>query len=1563
MGFFDWIKDRVGDVIKIGAATVSAPIRVGQDLLEKIPVVGKPIAEVTRAPVRAVEKLGEGSYWLYSKAVSRPLSTLVQAAGESGLGAFVTPGAAVSRAVGITSNLSKFKSGSEFQKALGVEPGRWDNLLRGSTWETSWDRAKHISPGQASVLAFNNMDAPTVRAQRIRAFVDHKGNIIADDGSGKMPMGAREDWVTVPEHKLDLDDPKDIKEYFSYGPQKFASGAADFAVNWYADPTVGVLKGAKAAAALKHVKAPKGQVAGFPIKDPKTGQAIEGKQIGPEDFQAAVDSRPVESMIKWTQGKNAAQIMELDSVKKSYNGPLLADALARAKDDASKKDLLRLSLGDASAMDALRVRDGDLAASLEYTRGRYSSISNNLASLTPNSPAWDIANSAIAKYQDDINRLERESGEISNQMALYRTVDDLHAGVVTRGAATARAAFKYADKNPKPFHHVIHNNFYSRPLRIVRSLGDKHPNGWVDLNATDSYREVQAWAQKIPGISREERQQWVSDYMAQSDKVSRANYLQAFEQRAVQKMAEKHGVDPTDAVDFYHEYSKARNKASGGAVAAGGRDQAFSAARYEKDGQLIRVDDFGDVGEGISIHPNLRTKLESSHPMMDLDFMDRAIKVHGKTFGTLRKGLYAGEDFATALGDAFNQSWKLGVLMRLGYPIRAISDPLLGQAARFGAVGLISSMTEGLGRMARNNMKFIPGEADKFHTEAYTKIIGDIDADLAWLKKSRPDDTARISYLEGEKVKMQEKMAAGSHLPSRTRAGDMPFQVHGATFPGAFQGTEGNLYRSLSSADAHNAQLFKDYTGTAHGAMRQGNWEILQAAKDPQAHLNAWHHDVMNQIGQDALARQIVEGKSKEEVVRWFSTKEGQLYKKDLPWAGGDPEDMFFRVRAEVDHYLPTHTPELRPMVLDGTLTPDDLRRMVPEGVRPDVHSQQLETSMGKGYVAYKMGDFADKFYKYMATLPSDILERHPLFNRLYKGHVTRLTDQLAAQDRKVLGSEINSIAHSARERALKDLKRYSFDVTHKSEIAHGLRFAFPFIAASQEQLTRWARITYDAPQTIGRFGQTITTPERLGMVTDLNGNEVSPLGYAIDPATGEKRLVPESERRITFQLPGPLKGLSGGGDFIIPKKSPNIILQGDPWFNPGAGPLVQMPLNEIAKEKPDLAKMLKDTGMLPLGTREDSLSLALPNVIQKWQGSDEGSDAFQRQLATVMQAETYKYNIGERATPPTWKEVTGKAQNYFAFRASMAFLMPFSVDKKDPYQFYRDQFKNMQAQDPMNADMAFYMRYGADLFVFAGKMSKSPIGGGAPTQERAAAFKRYQGIIGNLDPDFQELGSLIIGPEGKGPFSPEAYTYELNTLIGSGSDQHLREKMTAREIMEDNKRRQGWVVYNDWMHYIESGAFRGGTTNLPSDTAAAKKQIVNMLANPESSYYNENWAADYKTLDLGKYDRLMPHLESISKEPSLQHRGDIQVLNAYVEGRKQFVSILQQRSTEPVYTKTGRISKRKASASMTSKANADIRQAWEEYVTQLVESNTDFGDLYHRWLSRDFGLDEFIED
>lgn len=804
---------------------------------------------------------------------------------------------------------------------------------------------------------------------------------------------------------------------------------------------------------------------------------------------------------------------------------------------------------------------------------------------------------------------------------------------------------------------------------------------------------------------------------------------------------------------------------------------------------------------------------------------------------------------------------------------------------------------------------------------------------------------------------------------------------NGVTAPAAFGGKEGEYYQKMISSDEALGQIFATNKQLLHGHLMRSfdhGGKAISASQDETLHSVSWAHAINSQLVQDQLAVQAIKGASPEDMAKWLkATPEGRAYLRRLGLKATPAEEIANSAWHDVAEYMPT--PEIRMKALepDG-VTPQFLRESMPMVHRPEVHTGQVGQSQSR----YKraLDDVIGTWFKFAATMPADRLSRHPLFNQLYEGHLKTLAGQLKKQgafDTTVAG--VDRMATTARRLALADTRKLVFDIAHRSDAGAALRFIAPFMTATNESFQRWSRILADRPQVVGYANDFFNAPIARGNMQDADGNQITKGGfsYTIDPKTGKavKRLVPKSERYIVGRMPGWLAkspvGLAFGvepasGNFKLSQNSMDLVTQGDPWFHPGVGPIVQIPVNELVKDKPKAAEIARHLGVLPFGPQQGTgvvgngplgraVGFMLPSTVKNFLTAYDTSDErYQAVKLQIMQRAAYEHS--ELGKPmPSAKQIADQVKQYWMFSAASAFLQPMATQKADKYQFYRDQYNALRRQDPMTADDEFLKRYGESYFIFAQSQSKND--SGIPATAKAVELSKKYGDLIAANP---ELGALIIGPEGNGPFSPEAYSYQLNSPLAPGGSEMQRSKMSATDAMTDNKRRQGWADFTKAMNGLTATLHNRGlksfTDKGAEDLLLTKRAWVQMLGSPtmpdgsgnENPFYNDAWSKDYNTLDPLKYERLIPGLQSVADSPLAKEpaRSDLRVLQQYLGVRQAVTQVLAARK------------KGGGSGVITAKANGDLLGAWQQAVDGLIESDTSFGDLHTRYLARDLGYD-----
>lgn len=811
----------------------------------------------------------------------------------------------------------------------------------------------------------------------------------------------------------------------------------------------------------------------------------------------------------------------------------------------------------------------------------------------------------------------------------------------------------------------------------------------------------------------------------------------------------------------------------------------------------------------------------------------------------------------------------------------------------------------------------------------------------------------------------------------------------GVQAPAAFEGKEGDYYYKATSSDESIGQIFLTNKRLIHGHLMRSfdhGGKAISPAQDEALHATSWAHAINAQIMQDSLAAQAVRGANPEDMTKWLtSTAEGRQYQRRIgltPGARGagtenrviaDPEDLANRAWHEVAEYMPT--PEIRLKALEpGGVTPDFLKESVPMAARPEVHTGQVGQTQGRYQRA--MDEVIGRFYKVAASLPADRWSRHPLFNQLYEGHLKILANQLKKQGAyDTTAAGVEQMATTARRLALRDTRKLVFDIAHKSDATAALRLISPFMAATTESFQRWGRIIAERPQVVGYANNFFNAPIAKGNMQDADGNDITRDGYSytIDPKTGKavKRLVPKSERYVTARMPKalartlglPLGADPSSGKIRLSQNSIDLVTQGDPWFHPGVGPIVQVPVNLLVKDKPKQAELARHLGILPFGPQNggafgsgpagEAASFFMPSTIKNFLTAFDTSDSrYQEIKLQIMQRAAFEHE--ELGKPmPSQKKIADMTRNYWLFSAGSAFLQPMATQKADKYQFYRDQYNALRRENPLTADDEFLARFGESYFIFAQSQSKNE--SGIPATTKAVELAKKYGDLIAANP---ELGALIVGPEGDGPFSPEAYSYQLNHPLTPGGAEMERTKMSATDAMQENQRRLGWSKFTTVMNALGAQLHNRGLTSFQdknaADLAATKRAVVQLFGSPTlpdgsaNPFYNEAWSKDYNTLDPLKYERLIPGLEKVARSPLADdpNRSDLRVLQTYLGARRAVEQTLAARD------KAG------GSAVITAKANADLLGSWQRFVDGLIESDTRFGDLHSRYLARDLGYD-----
>lgn len=1038
-------------------------------------------------------------------------------------------------------------------------------------------------------------------------------------------------------------------------------------------------------------------------------------------------------------------------------------------------------------------------------------------------------------------------------------------------------------------------------------------------------------------------------------------------------------------------------------------------------GTTIQVDQINPDGSRLIVTPLLRSQLANSHSMLDFKLFQNALDGNA-SFWQKAKNLHGDKwDKAVALADYATHIWKFSALFRLGYGPRALADDFLGQVARFGPVDMIQRSLSG-GKYSWETLKAAAHPSGQLEAALVARSHLEHQIDDLASKQSDLQAQIERAQVTGQPTAFTVPagaMGPGGSLEDllksnqdqladlRQTHADMDSIVKGGAayktakqggqlFDPAYAGVEGALFRDLASGEKNFQNMMGSGADGMLNLLRRMNWEALDATRHGEGvHMNAWLDVLNHQVANDVLAQKYLKGATPDQLERWLATPAGGAYKRDFKIAQHLPHDQLVdRITTQLDEWANPAFPGgdvIRRAAAEGQVT-QEMLDAVPITARPLVHGQAMSIARGSHEAIQIIDNLMNKWYNLMGNMPNRYLLRNPLFAQRYNVHLGEMMTAAGAPERMTEDLR-QAMESAARQRALRDVKKNTFTMDYETKMSYMMKNFGAFFGAQQESWNRWARIISDKPDILPRVAQVYGAPNRAGLVTDSNGNRIDGDGYVTDPVTGKRTLVAYNDRHLVIRVPDYLGGkqlakfLGSGGTYIdpktgkkvqenaifdIPMSTANIILNhGDGPLPVSAGPYVQVAANHFAKDDPGAADTMTKLGLLPFGPQNTSAFDAfLPNWYRKINQSDDLGNAKQSAMWYIMQAENYKYEEGLRKNPPTWKEIGERADKQMAMKAWFAFTLPISMSTKDPYQFFRDQYHAMMDAAGGNtqiADQQFYDKFGDSAFVFSQSLAKSNAGL-RPTQESVQMSRHYQDLIAKVG---EQYAGLIVGDEGEGTYSKGAYYYQRTHATDPSAGHTERSLMSPQEALKAANLSKGWIQYKAMMNDTYSKLYARGFHSFDDpgaeDLKREKQAIVKVLGDPQTlddngnlvnnPYYNAAWSEAYNSLDLNYYDRQAKDFKQIVSDPELwakadigkgaTGRSDIYWLKTYLNYRDDAKRALAMRDLAG------------GSADINAKENIDIKTAWDSMVTAMVEKSIGFGNLFHRYLSRDMGYDQ----
>lgn len=1417
----------------------------------------------------------------------------------------------------------------------------------------SWDAASKISAGQA----FQRAGAKVIPGINL---IDNFSSAVKTVSGGKLSGFDRfmEDHLLYLTNDFDIYDQQQRKTAFEeQAIGRWASGTTDVIAAFVLDPTFiagKAYKGVRAAQfAVKGVKELDQVLSG--VKTGRRAERIRNSFLG---------------FIEDTDGMDVKDLIRVKAIRESANPTGLSEIIAKANtiDDVAlrhqtKTDIMRLAMGDTAAGVRLLEQQPILAAKLASLQDEVLQAKYFGAGLdkTTGQATLNFLNEG-GQYDNLAEMVKEVEGEVLDNFKKFEIAGSLAPDTIPNmtladslrvGAANSQRIIDLRTGLTGAQVRFFTNFFYKTPrswidftdnqsiqtvdnmLNQVRNITARQEAAYVDdiaagkralAAATDDVAKAKARQQiknaedalKLSTFTVERRSALLTKYAEAAGPNERAKVFQEIEQELFSTVARQFGYTDDAARQAYGMWSTNRQR-----VRNMLQERAYTGARTEVDGFAVPVgskirpivDEDGVAN--IIPAPILETQLVHKLPTLDVGTMYAIMNrsVRAEKFGKVYKAYGKTKNSVDELLGTLDSIFKFQALARLGYPVRSVTEGTMRVMSVSGPMAILNRYVNGAVDLAT---KFTTRPMKEiFEEKAKVQLAAELDQ-LKTAVDLVDDPTDML-----QRMKEIEAMLSGK-APIQDKFGTGLLEIAGVKYQDAL-GLTPEAERTIRDMFVRNAgQITDDMFQELHRTNKQfmeltGDWVVIRGTEAGWE--DAYLRVVNRQIRNSKMSKILLQSrKSPEQIVNELEdfllrNPEGRKIMKDLGM-GRDARGLAEANVQNIQHLF-NGVPELLDIAAKRDLTADDLAKSIfarDAVLRPDVNGAQVANATGVGVIARGWSNMLKNFYEYVGEAPERVLVNHPMFVDLYRKRMSSLVQNAIETypEDTIPASFLRKLENQSRQWARSELRRTVYDTSESIEAAKYMRFIFPFFRSFADTAQKWSRIVLNDPSVAASLNIVYNAPDRSGLVEERDG-----VKYINVPGEWVKKFKVFGDR--------PLQ---------IPKTSLNLIFSGNSWWNPGAGWFVQVPLNKIMKNMPELERNAAVKEILPFGatgTGWSDVFIQSPAAKRVIRIFDTDSPERNNMTVLVMAEENFRFESGQRSTRPTAEEVEDRVKKMLAIEAASRLLLPFATNSRSPYQFYIDEFHRMREEDPATAAERFYDAYGDDYYAFTTSLSKNNTGVAASIEADKEATRLKDLIAKN-----PEYGWFIIGDKNGGEFSPTVYQRQRELSVQPGGKTKYRESQDPYAAYDETLAEKGWIVYNKGMDILNAQLIARGLKSFQSrgaeDLNAAREAFI---ADLEAE--NDAWREARGTINTKKVENFLKFAQRLLDDDRVNKRQDMVTLDTYLQGRNFIVDQLDLRG-----------------GTINNPQNADLKERWDAFVMELIDQDVTFSRIYTRILERD---------
>jgi hypothetical protein len=702
---------------------------------------------------------------------------------------------------------------------------------------------------------------------------------------------------------------------------------------------------------------------------------------------------------------------------------------------------------------------------------------------------------------------------------------------------------------------------------------------------------------------------------------------------------------------------------------------------------------------------------------------------------------------------------------------------------------------------------------------------------------------------------------------------------------------------------------------------------------------------INNEFRETPWMRDLMAGKDPADVADWLrTTPEGRKVIQANRWDDDVIDGQVLNMKALIENYLPDT--ELRVRAATEDVSPNFVRaRLAGREDVVQIHGREVREVagyLGKGDARgalERYENFIQRAFHFLGTMPEDAGARFPLYNHLYNDSMERAilanSDALHAMGQVELNETIGLFEQASRAHALAEVRRTIYTIERRHNVAVAARYVSPFLGVTINRFGFYGRMAVEQPRNTARL---FLAYNAIHTVTDIYGQEQIPVTLP-GPVAKALAILPGSQ----------FDGLTDGPvELNLSKRSLNLIGQGSPWWNPGFGPPVTVPVAALSRNAGEDPNWLENL-VIPYGSGHSVLDQVLPNTVQKWWDTHRSTAEWGKDFSMTGAYETYRASGGMRPMP-THDEIAKRADALGWIRFLSAAASPVASAPRNPLQTQADYMKQMRDLDHKNgtnnADAEFLAKY-PDYFDFMVAQTKNPYGVDPvhASVERQKTHSDLLSAVISAGGDTSIAGLIVDDPDKVGGYDSTAFNWQKANPLFAGAGGSTRPTLALDEALRSREESHGWIEFNkvdvDIKEMLKARGLTSTSQSGAQDLAALKSSIVDKIAADYPA-----WGDAFQQRDGSYYSRNARSFVAIAADDKMY---DDPIVGRWLPQAVQYLT-LRQDITDMLAERA----KAGGSDTFSAQSNSDLQQIWAATTTKMSASNPAWADVFSRYFDND---------